>query len=148
MGGGWPGGRWFGVHLFTLGVVTNLILARSDHFARTLTHQGDRVWRWQLPIVNAATVAILWGIPNGAEWVVAAGATMLVAEVMRSYLVLRRLRMRSLGGRFGWIVVPTNGPMESMSSNTLTTPGSSSSPTPTDGHPGSRGQPERSRRRE
>lgn len=103
-GGGWPGGRWFGVHLFTLGVLTNLILALSDHFARTLTHHGGRASRWQLPVANAGIAAVLWGIPNGDTWVVAAGATILVADVMRSYAVLRRLRRRSLGGRFAWIV--------------------------------------------
>jgi hypothetical protein len=104
VGGLWPGGRWFGVHLFTLGVLTNLVLALSGHFARTLTHEGGRASRWQLPIANAGIVAILWSIPTGSDWVVAAGATVLVAEVMRSYLVLRRLRGRSLAGRFGWIV--------------------------------------------
>lgn len=103
-GGRWPGGRWFGVHLFTLGVVTNLILALSDHFARTLTHHGGQASRWQLPVTNAGIAAVLWGVPNGDTWVVAAGATILVAEVMRSYAVLRRLRRRSLGGRFAWIV--------------------------------------------
>ncbi|HET9248619.1 MAG TPA: hypothetical protein VFP13_01595, partial [Actinomycetota bacterium] len=103
-GGRWPGGRWFGVHLFTLGVVTNLILALSDHFARTLTHHGGRAWRWQLPMANAGIAALLWGIPNGDRWVVAVGATILVAVVMRSYGVLRRLRRRALGGRFTWIV--------------------------------------------
>jgi nitrite reductase (NO-forming) len=103
-GGRWPGGRWFGVHPFTLGIVTNLVLALSDHFSRTLTHQGGRAWRLQLPIVNAGVAAILWGIPNGPDWLIAAGATVLVAEVLRSYVVLRRLRKRSLGGRFLWIV--------------------------------------------
>ena len=103
-GGTWPGGRWFGVHLFTLGVATNLILALSNHFARTLTHQGRRASRWQLPVANAGIAAVLWGIPYGATWIVAAGAMILVGEVMRSYAVLRRLRRRSLGGRFAWIV--------------------------------------------
>lgn len=103
-GGRWPGGRWFGVHLSTLGVVTNLILALSDHFARTLTHHGGRASRWQLPVANVGIAAVLWGVPNGDTWVVAAGATILLAEVMRSYAVLRRLRRRSLGGRFAWVV--------------------------------------------
>jgi nitrite reductase (NO-forming) len=103
-GGRWPGGRWFGVHLFTLGVVTNLVLALSDHFARTLTHEGGRSPRWQLPIANAGIVGILWGIPNSNEWVIAAGATVVTVEVMRSYVTLRRLRRRAPGTRFSWIV--------------------------------------------
>lgn len=104
VGGRWPGGRWFGVHLFTLGIVTNLVLALSDHFARTLTHQGGQGSRWQLPIVNAGIVTILWGVSSGTRWAVAAGATVVVAVVLRSYFLLRRLRKSSLGGRFSWIV--------------------------------------------
>lgn len=62
------------MHLFTLGVVTNLILALSDHFARTLTHHGGRASKWQLPVTNAGIAAVLWGVTNGDTWIVAAGA--------------------------------------------------------------------------
>ena len=99
-----PGGRWIGVHLFTLGIVTNLVLALSDHFARTLTHRGGGRAAWHLAFTNAGVVALLWGVPNGADWAVAGGATILVTEVMASYLTLRRLRKTALAGRFGWIV--------------------------------------------
>ncbi|MEX0705927.1 MAG: hypothetical protein WD041_04855, partial [Nitriliruptoraceae bacterium] len=34
-----PGGRWLAVHLFTLGVLTNLVLTFSGHFARAITQQ-------------------------------------------------------------------------------------------------------------
>jgi hypothetical protein len=103
-GRGLPGGRWLGVHLFTLGIVTNLILALSDHFARTLTHKGGERARWHLAFTNAGVVALLWSIPNGVDWVVALGATILVIEVMASYRTLRRLRKTALAGRFDWIV--------------------------------------------
>ena len=99
-----PAGRWFGVHLFTLGIVTNLILALSGHFARTLTHQGGTASRWQPLIVNVGILAVLVGIPSDRSWIVAAGATILTVEVMRSYLELRRYRTRALAGRFSWIV--------------------------------------------
>ena len=103
-GRGLPWGRWLGVHLFTLGIVTNLILALSDHFARTLTHQGGERAAWHLVFTNAGIVALLWSIPNELGVVVAIGATILVIEVMASYLTLRRLRKTALAGRFAWIV--------------------------------------------
>jgi hypothetical protein len=103
--GAWlPGGRWFAVHLFTLGVVTNLVLGLTDHFSRTLTHQPGAMPRWQLPIVNACILAILWGIPNGSTWVIALGATALTALVLLSYGRLRKLRRTGLAPRFGWVV--------------------------------------------
>lgn len=92
------------MHLFTLGIVTNLVLALSDHFARTLTHQGGQRAAWHLVFTNAGVVMLLWGIPNNVDWVVALGATILVIEVMTSYLSLRRLRKTALAGRFDWIV--------------------------------------------
>jgi len=99
-----PGGRWFAVHLFTLGVVTNLILGLTDHFSRTLTHQPGAMPRWQLPAVNVGIIALLWGIPDGRTWLVAAGATLVTAVVFLSYLRLRGLRRGALAPRFGWVV--------------------------------------------
>lgn len=84
--------------------MTNLILALSGHFARTLTHQGGTAPRLQLVIANVGILAVLIGIPNDRSWIVAVGATILTIEVMRSYLDLRRLRTRALAGRFSWIV--------------------------------------------
>jgi hypothetical protein len=60
--------------------------------------------RWQVAITNAGIVALLWGIPARNDWAVGVGATLLVVEVMLSYLALRRLRTRSLGGRWTWIL--------------------------------------------
>lgn len=100
----WPGGDWFGVHVFTLGILTNLVLALSNHFSRTLAHARDVSPRWQVAITNAGIVALLWGIPARNDWAIGVGATLLVVEVMRSYLALRRLRTRSLDGRWTWIL--------------------------------------------
>ena len=99
-----PGGRWFAVHLFTLGVVTNLILGLTDHFSRTLTHQPGSMPAWQMPTVNAGILGVLWGIPAGHTWVIAVGASVLTAVVFVSYVRLRRLRKRALAPRFGWVV--------------------------------------------
>lgn len=103
-GGRLPGGRWLSVHLFTLGVVTNLILGLTDHFSRALTHQPGAMPKWQLPLTNAGVLAVLWGIPSAGRWLVAAGATVLTIVVLASYRRLRSLRRTALGPRFGWVV--------------------------------------------
>ncbi len=99
-----PGGRWFSVHLFTLGALTNLILVFSDHFARTLTRSPAAQVRWQLPVVNLGIVLVLVGIPIGSTVAIAAGASVTTGVVFASYLRLRRLRKAAVGARFTWIV--------------------------------------------
>jgi hypothetical protein len=100
-----PGGRWFAVHLFTLGALTNLILVFSDHFARTLTRAaGVAGPRWPLPVLNLGVLLVLTGIPTDRPVVVAVGATTVTAVVIASYLRLRRLRRDAVGARFTWIV--------------------------------------------
>ncbi|HEX6580859.1 MAG TPA: hypothetical protein VF195_08305 [Actinomycetota bacterium] len=99
-----PGGRWLAVHLFTLGVVTNLILALSDHFARTLTRQPGDAPIAQLIAANVGAVAVFVGVANGRPWLVAAGATVISGVVFVSSWRLRRLRRTSLGARFRWVV--------------------------------------------
>jgi nitrite reductase (NO-forming) len=103
-GGALPGGRWLAVHLFTLGVVTNLVLGLTDHFSRALMHQPGAMPWWQLALTNAGVLAVLWGIPSGERWSVAAGATVLSVVVFASYRRLRTLRRTSLGPRFAWVV--------------------------------------------
>ncbi|MGA9160889.1 MAG: hypothetical protein WB297_08520, partial [Actinomycetota bacterium] len=103
-GGRLPGGRWFAVHLFTLGVVTNMILGLTDHFSRALTHQPGAMPRWQLVATNVGVLAVLWGIPSDEPWVVAVGATVLTGVVLVSYRRLRTLRRTALGPRFAWVV--------------------------------------------
>lgn len=103
-GGQLPGGRWLAVHLFTLGVVTNLVLGLSDHFSRALTHQPGTTPRWQLALTNAGVLAVLWGISSATRWSVAGGATALTVVVLASYRRLRGLRRSALGPRFAWVV--------------------------------------------
>lgn len=99
-----PGGRWMAVHLFTLGVVTNLVLVFSEHFGRTLTRTPAKLIRWQAPVVNVGVLLILSGLPSGVHWATSAGATVMTAVVTVSYVRLRRMRKQAIGARFAWIV--------------------------------------------
>jgi hypothetical protein len=99
-----PGGRWFAVHLFTLGVLTNLVLTFSEHFARTVTRkEGERAAWWPL-LTNLGVVLVLVGLPSGLRPALVAGATILTGVVFAAYLRLRRMRRHAVGARFAWIV--------------------------------------------
>ena len=99
-----PGGRWLAVHLFTLGVVTNVVAAFAQHFAATLTRQPETPRTWPLLGLNAGVVATLVGISAGLPLLTGAGATAVTAGVMHSYVVIRRRRKAALGARFVFIV--------------------------------------------
>lgn len=99
-----PGGRWFAVHLFTLGVLTNLVLTFSEHFSRTVTRtMGERSWWWPI-VTNLGIVLTLVGLPTGWLPLLAVGATIVTGAVFAAYLRLRRMRRAALGARFAWIV--------------------------------------------
>lgn len=98
------GDRWLAVHLFTLGVVTNLVVALSHHFAQTLLHSPDRAGRTaRFVVLNAGVVMVLL-TPSGTRWPLGVGATIVVAAVAWLYVDLRRLRKQSLTGRFAFVV--------------------------------------------
>ena len=99
-----PGGRWLAVHLFTLGVLTNLIPAFSDHFGRALTRTPGTPPGWLPAARNAGILAVLAGIPTGTRWAVALGATVVTATVLAGYWRLRQMRKQAVGARFGWVV--------------------------------------------
>lgn len=98
-----PGGRWFAVHLFTLGVLTNVVVAFSQHFGQTVTRATAQPWTWQPVILHAGVVLVLVGVPTRMAWSTGLGATLATAAVFLSYLRLRRMRRRSVGARFAWI---------------------------------------------
>ena len=99
-----PGGRWLAVHLFTLGVLTNLVLTFSEHFSRTLTRTpGERAAWWPL-VTNLGILVTLVGLPTRQPALVASGTTVLVVVVFLAYLRLRRMRKQAVGARFTWIV--------------------------------------------
>jgi hypothetical protein len=63
-----PGGRWLAVHLFTLGVLSNVVWGFSRHFAHQLTAPpaSDRL---RVPLVvayNLGVVVMLTGVVQGA----------------------------------------------------------------------------------
>jgi hypothetical protein len=99
-----PGGRWLAVHLFTLGVLTNLVLTFSEHFTHAVTRTpGERAWWWPL-LTNLGIVLVVLGRPLDHRWSLATGATIVMASVFAAYLRLRRMRTQAVGARFGWIV--------------------------------------------
>lgn len=98
-----PGGRWFAVHLLTLGTLTNLILVFSQHFGRTVTRAPDAPWRWGVPTLNGCILAVLVGRLAGLPAVLALGASGATVVVFASYLRLRRMRRSAVGARFSWV---------------------------------------------
>lgn len=99
-----PATRWLPVHLFTLGVLTNLVLVFTEHFGRTLTRSPGVRTRWRPAVANVGIVLVLVGLPTEARWTVALGATVLTGVVLHSYVRLRRMRKDAVGARFGWVV--------------------------------------------
>jgi hypothetical protein len=98
-----PGGRWFAVHLFTLGVLSNLVLALSHHFASTLLGvPGGVGQRARFLLLNGGAFGILAGFPVAP--VLAAGATAVTAAVVWLVIDLRRMRRVSLQGRHVFVV--------------------------------------------
>lgn len=98
-----PGGRWFAVHLFTLGVLTNLVLTFSEHFAHTVTRtKGERA-AWWPAVTNLGILLVLVGFPGGQRGLLAMGSTILTGVVVAAYRRIRRMRREAIGARFAWI---------------------------------------------
>jgi hypothetical protein len=97
--------RWLALHLFTLGVLSNLVMAMADHFARTLLHsEVGHGPRSRLVLLNVGVLLVLIGLPTGQPVSVGAGATLASASVTWLYVDLRRQRRASLTGRFAFVV--------------------------------------------
>ena len=99
-----PGGRWLAVHLFTLGVLTNLVLVFSEHFTSTLTRSRRTPLRWQPLALNVGIVLVLVGLTVGLRWATAAGGLVVTGIVTAAWWRLRTMRHEALGARFGWVV--------------------------------------------
>lgn len=99
-----PGGRWFAVHLFTLGVLSPLVLGLSQHFASTLTRLDEGPTTSLTLAFATGAVGVLVAVPSGTRWLLVAGATVASAAVFTGYLRLRRRRKDATGARFGWVV--------------------------------------------
>lgn len=99
-----PGGRWFAVHLFTLGVLSPLVLALSQHFAATLTRLDEGPTTPLTLGFAAGALAVLVAVPSGTRWLLVTGAIAASAAVLTGYRRLRRHRAGATGARFGWVV--------------------------------------------
>ncbi len=97
-------GRWLVVHLVTLGVLTNLVLAFSGHFTRTLTRRPGEAGVLQLVLANVGVLGVLAGVTRGPRPLLVAGGTAVLAAVLWSWWRLRRDRRLALGARFTWVV--------------------------------------------
>lgn len=100
-----PGGRWLALHLFTLGVITNLVLVFSQHFGQTLARSrttADLVT--PVVVLNGGVLLVLGGMTAGLPLAVGGGATIVTGVVLQGYLRLRRMRRAAVGARFSWIV--------------------------------------------
>ncbi|CAN5876691.1 hypothetical protein BH20ACT7_BH20ACT7_19990 [soil metagenome] len=59
-----PGGRWLAVHLFTLGAVSNMVIAMTHYFAQTLLHAPDRTVRLErFTLLNVGVALLVVGRP-------------------------------------------------------------------------------------
>lgn len=104
-GGSLPGGRWFAIHVFTLVVLSNAIVAFSYHFARTVLHAPARGGeRGRFLLLNVGAVMLLVGLPQHWRVVVGVGATLMIGAVFWLYLDLRRMRKAALAPRFAFVV--------------------------------------------
>lgn len=104
-GDGLPGGRWLAVHLFTLGVVTNLITALTHHFAETILHAPADGRQWlRVVLLNVGTLGVVVGLPTGQPLLLGVGAALSTAAVVWLYVALRRMRAKALTSRFAFVV--------------------------------------------
>ncbi len=104
-GAGLPGGRWLAVHLFTLGVLSNVVLAFTLHFTSTLTKVPGHVRHvGGVVAFNIGAVTVMVGMVRAWPIAVAIGAAVVTGTVVANWLRLRRARRQALGARFAWIV--------------------------------------------
>jgi len=104
-----PGGRWMPVHLFTLGVLTPLIVAFSQHQLVTLFRAPPLRMAWVRALLWSGAVLVVVGMAQpGAGWAraaIAVGATASAAGVARAAWALHHVRRgRPDDVRFGWML--------------------------------------------
>lgn len=101
---GLPGGRWLAVHLFTLGVVTPLIVAFSQHQAETVLRARPRSRTVLRIALVAGALLLAGGMAYGWTIAVGVGGTLSSGAVLASWWRLRAARRGAVGARFGWLV--------------------------------------------
>jgi hypothetical protein len=109
-----PGGRWLAVHLFTLGVLTPMIVAFGQHQATTLLRAeaaGSRATQ-RLAIVGGATLTaagMATATSPAGPLLVAGGGMVTAGGVAAAGLRLHRVRRQAARDegprtRFGWLI--------------------------------------------
>lgn len=99
-----PGGRWFAVHLFTLGILSNLVVALTEHFAATLLRGVARHHqRQRFVLLNAGALLVL-GFPPTLRYPLMVGATVLAGAVLSLAVDLHRWRRADPAARFAFVV--------------------------------------------
>ena len=98
-----PGGRRLAIHLFTLGVLTNLVLTFSEHFARTVTSKAGERPAWWPVVTNVGVLLVLVGLVARQCLLLVAGATIVTVSVLLAYHRIRAMRRAAIGGRFAWV---------------------------------------------
>jgi hypothetical protein len=99
-----PGGRWFAVHLFTVGILSNLIVGLSESFGRTVLGAGkvgQRLDRFVLLNVGALT---LLAFPPRLRIPFVLGAVLLLGAVIWLAVELHGLRRQAPTARFAFVV--------------------------------------------
>jgi hypothetical protein len=99
-----PGGRWFAVHLFTLGILSNLVLVFSEHFAETVLHAPTGANRDRRLVLWNVGALVLLGFPPSLRYPFAIGSTLLLGVVLWLIIDLGRARRRGLGGPLAFVV--------------------------------------------
>ncbi len=95
-----PGGRWFSVHLFTLGVITNAIGEIAPRIAASVGPVGVGPVVAHRVVRNAGVATVLIGRVAGPGWVVGVGATLLGADLLAVYVRCRRSRKGATQPRY------------------------------------------------
>jgi hypothetical protein len=89
-------GRWLALHLFTLGVLSNLVMAMADHFARTLLHSPvGHGPRSRFILLNLGAVLVLAGLPTGQRMAVYLGPMVRGRSPARRTAMRERLQRHS-----------------------------------------------------
>jgi hypothetical protein len=102
--GALSGGRWTVVHLFTLGVLSNLLIAFTQHFARSVTRADGALTGRHMAVLNLGISATLLGMLSHRTAVLAAGAATVTGVVVLSRVRLARMRRSTAVKRFTWVV--------------------------------------------
>jgi hypothetical protein len=92
------------LHVLTLGVLTPLIVAFSQHQAETVLHVRPRPRHLLRALLSVGVLGVAVGLTTRTTAAVGAGAAASSAAVLLSWWRLRSARRRAIGPRFGWLV--------------------------------------------